>query len=135
MSKKLVRVVCAAIEDHGTYLITQRNQSAVFPLMWEFPGGRVEEGESDVEALVRELNYRLGIEATVGAVISTTTKSYNAFDVQLTLYHVQAGPLPPKPLRVHDLAWVPYDGFDQYAFAPADESAIASMLTSHHQLH
>jgi len=135
MSKKLIRVVCAAIEDRGTYLITQRNRSAVFPLLWEFPGGRVEEGESDAEALVRELNYRLGIEATVGTAISTTTKSYTAFDVHLTLYHVQAGPLAPKPLRVHDLAWVRYDGFGQYAFAPADESAIASMLISGHQPH
>lgn len=135
MSKPLIKVVCAAIEDHGAYLITQRNKTAVFPLLWEFPGGKVEEGETDVDALVRELNYRLGIEATVGSVISVTTQSYTAFDVRLSLYHVQVGPLPPKPLRVHDLAWVPHDGFGRYPFAPADESAIASMLLSRPKAH
>lgn len=128
MHKPLIKVVCAAIENQGRYLITQRNPTAVFPLMWEFPGGKVEEGESDADALVRELNYRLGIEGHVGAVISTTTKCYSAFDVQLTLYHVQPGAIAPKPLRVHDLAWVAYTGFGAYAFAPTDESAIASML-------
>jgi 8-oxo-dGTP diphosphatase len=135
MTKPLIKVVCAAIEDNGTYLITQRNKTAVFPLMWEFPGGKVEEGESDAEALVRELNHRLGIEAQVGGAISVTTQTYQAFDVRLSLYHVQVGPLPPKPLRVHDLAWVPYDGFGAYPFAPADEHAIASMLASRPQPH
>ena len=51
--KPHVRVVAAEIQRDGLYLITQRRESAVLPLLWEFPGGRVEEGEADAEALRR----------------------------------------------------------------------------------
>ena len=55
MPKRSITVVSAAIIREGRYLITQRNEHAMLPLLWEFPGGRVEDGESDEEALVREL--------------------------------------------------------------------------------
>ena len=56
MSRRYIRVVGAMLErEEGRYLITQRRASASLPLLWEFPGGRVEEGESDQEALAREL--------------------------------------------------------------------------------
>jgi len=57
-----IRVVAAVIERDGTYLITQRRPTAVLPLMWEFPGGRVEEDETDTAALQREVRHRLGVE-------------------------------------------------------------------------
>ncbi len=56
MSKPHIRVVAARIEHDGKFLITQRNPHAVLPLLWEFPGGRVEEGEADKAALVREIS-------------------------------------------------------------------------------
>jgi ADP-ribose pyrophosphatase YjhB (NUDIX family) len=59
MSKPHIRVVVARIERGGRYLITQRMPHAVLPLLWEFPGGRVEEGEQDEDALVRELRENL----------------------------------------------------------------------------
>src|SRR3989440_12268818 len=60
-----IRVVAAMIERDGKYLITQRRPSATLPLLWEFPGGRVEEGETDEAALARELKEEMGIDVEV----------------------------------------------------------------------
>ena len=64
-------VVAAVIESQGKYLITRRRPSAVLPLLWEFPGGKVEPGESDHRALTRELQHRLGVEIEVAELINT----------------------------------------------------------------
>jgi 8-oxo-dGTP diphosphatase len=61
-----IRVVSAEIERSGHYLITQRRPDAVLPLLWEFPGGRVREGEDDAAALVRTLQSRVGLDVVVG---------------------------------------------------------------------
>lgn len=53
VGKKIIRVVAAVIQDGERYLITQRRPSAVLPLLWEFPGGKVEKGEPDENALLR----------------------------------------------------------------------------------
>jgi len=57
-SLRTIRVVAAVIEREGRYLITQRRPTAVLPLLWEFPGGRVEESETDAAALKREVRQR-----------------------------------------------------------------------------
>ena len=62
---KTIRVVAALVERDGRYLITQRRENAVLPLLWDFPGGRVEEGESDEAALAREVGERLGANVEV----------------------------------------------------------------------
>jgi 8-oxo-dGTP diphosphatase len=56
-----IRVVAGVIGRDGSYLITQRRPGAVLPLLWEFPGGRVERSETDTEALQREVKHRLGV--------------------------------------------------------------------------
>ena len=53
MEKRTIHVVSAAIERDGSYLITQRLEKAVFPLLWEFPGGKIEAGENKEQALIR----------------------------------------------------------------------------------
>ncbi|HEY6100849.1 MAG TPA: NUDIX domain-containing protein, partial [Anaeromyxobacter sp.] len=64
--RRKIRVVGAMIEKDGRYLITQRPPSASLPLLWEFPGGRVETGETDQAALARELHEEMGIDVQVG---------------------------------------------------------------------
>src|SRR5947208_16013554 len=61
-----IRVVAAMLEKDGKYLITQGRPTATLPLLWEFPGGRVEEGDSDETALARELKAEIEIEVDVG---------------------------------------------------------------------
>ena len=85
-SGRTIRVVAAVIERDGQYLITQRRTSAVLPLMWEFPGGRVEAGETDQQALKREVLHRLGVEIEVGKLISFVSHPYEHYVVDLFLY-------------------------------------------------
>ena len=59
-AQPLIRLVAAVIERDGRYLITQRRSTAVLPGLWEFPGGRVEDGETDEQALSRELARTAG---------------------------------------------------------------------------
>ena len=128
MPKRTIRVVSAAITQDLRYLITQRNAKAVLPLLWEFPGGRVEDGETDEAALARELHYRLGIEADICELISVTEREYDEYVVHLQLYRCELGPLAPKPLMVRDLRWISSDEFDLFKFTPADQTAMDALL-------
>src|SRR5260221_13446155 len=83
---RTIRVVAAVLEKNGQYLITQRRATAVLPLMWEFPGGRVEPGETDAQALKREVMHRLGAEIDVGKLISFVSHPYEHYVVDLFLY-------------------------------------------------
>ena len=84
--QRTIRVVAAVLEKDGRYLITQRRATAVLPLMWEFPGGRVEDGETDAHALKREVRHRLGAEIEVGKLISFVSHPYEHYVVDLFLY-------------------------------------------------
>jgi len=132
MTKPTIRVVSAAIERDGKYLVTQRSEHAVLPLLWEFPGGRVEEGESDEAALERELNGRLGILARAGERLSLTTREYEDYTVELALYKCALGDVEPRPLTVNDMVWASLDELDRYEFTPADKASMDALLFQHH---
>ena len=70
--KPTVRVVAAVIESDGKYLITQRMPHAVMPLLWEFPGGKVEDGELPDQAIVRELSEELCIQTSSSCLAPVT---------------------------------------------------------------
>lgn len=128
MSKRRISVVSAAICRDGRYLITQRQEKAVLPLLWEFPGGKVEEGESDEVALIRELEHRIGVRAGVGELLSTTEKEYATYVVELHLYKCDLGDADPKPANVTALEWVASADFEKYEFTPADEKSMDALL-------
>lgn len=129
-SPRTIRVVAAVLERDGSYLITQRRATAVLPLMWEFPGGRVEAGETDQQALKREMLHRLGVEIEVGKLISFVSHPYEHYVVDLFLYEcalVREGDLF-EPRAVNAYKWVPSSEFDQYPFTPADEASMNKLL-------
>jgi len=126
-SQRTIRVVAAVIEKGGRYLITQRRAAAVLPLLWEFPGGKVESGETDSDALVRELRERLGVDSEVGEWISETVWDYEHYRVELTLYECRLRG-EPQSRAVHTFRWVTSDDFDQYEFTPADEASMNKLL-------
>jgi 8-oxo-dGTP diphosphatase len=123
-----IRVVAAVIEQDGNYLITQRRPSAVLPLMWEFPGGRVEAGESDTVALEREVRHRLGVEIQPGQLISFVSHPYERYVVDLYLYECKIAGGAPGTVNVNAFKWVPSADFDQYPFTPADELSMSKLL-------
>jgi 8-oxo-dGTP diphosphatase len=123
---RTIRVVAAVLERDGRYLITQRRPTAVLPLMWEFPGGRVEEGETDAQALKRELH--LGADIECGKLISFVSHPYEHYVVDLFLYECRLLAETLQPLAVNAFKWVPSAEFDQYPFTPADEASMNKLL-------
>ncbi|MBM4321023.1 MAG: NUDIX domain-containing protein, partial [Deltaproteobacteria bacterium] len=89
VNKPHIRVVAAEIERNGRFLITQRRPEASFPLLWEFPSGRVEEGESDEVALARELEERLGAEIEVGSEVLAVEREYDRYTIDFHVYSCQ----------------------------------------------
>lgn len=125
---RTIRVVAAVLERDGSYLITQRRSTAVLPLMWEFPGGRVEAGETDQQALKRELLHRLGAEIEVGKLISFVSHPYEHYVVDLFLYECMLTNAVLEARAVNAFKWVPSNEFDQYPFTPADEASMNKLL-------
>ncbi|MCA9632714.1 MAG: (deoxy)nucleoside triphosphate pyrophosphohydrolase [Myxococcales bacterium] len=125
---RTVRVVAAVIARDGKYLITQRRPAAVLPLLWEFPGGKVEEGESDSDALKREVRHRLGVEVAPGSMISFVSHPYERYTIDLYLYECVITSGEPQELNVEAFRWVTSAEFDQYPFTPADEASMNALL-------
>jgi 8-oxo-dGTP diphosphatase len=123
-----IRVVAAVVERDGRYLITQRRASAVLPLLWEFPGGRVEAGETDADALAREVDHRLGVRVEPGELISYVNHPYDRYGVDLYLYECRIVRGEPAAVNVSDFRWVSSTDFDQYSFTPADEASMSKLL-------
>jgi 8-oxo-dGTP diphosphatase len=112
----------------GRYLITQRRPTAALPLLWEFPGGRVEAGESDSDALKREIRHRLDVEVETGELISFVTHPYESYVVDLYLYECTIVGGEPRARNVHSFEWVKSGEFEQYEFTPADEESMTQLL-------
>ena len=133
MSKRLIQVVAAVIENDGEYLLTQRKATAVLPLLWEFPGGRVEEGETQTTALIRELSGRIGVTVLVGDRISENVHQYDAYDVRISLYTCQIpGNCCPTAVGVQQVRWVPTSELGDYEFPPADQETMSRLLNLLH---
>jgi 8-oxo-dGTP diphosphatase len=128
-AKEMIRVVAAEIEEGGSFLLTQRRPHATFPLYWEFPSGRVEEGESDEDALARELKERLGVSVSVGECTMFVKHEYEDYTLDFYVYrclisHDQA----PQALKVNDWRWVHPQEMESYPFPPADADSIKRLL-------
>lgn len=128
VSRSTLRVVAAVIEQGGRYLITQRRSTAILPLLWEFPGGRVEPGETDQDALIREVQHRLDVQVDVGKLMSFVSHKYERYTVDLHLYECRIAQGQPRAANVSAFAWAASDDFERYPFTPADEASVAALL-------
>ncbi len=123
-----IRVVAALVRDDERYLITQRRPNAVLPLLWEFPGGKVEADETDEEALRRELEHRLDVTAEIGRLISFVSHAYDKYTVDLHLYEASLVGGEPRERAVNAFRWVASSEFEQVPFTPADERSMSLLL-------
>ena len=120
MDEKTIRVVAALIRKDFQVLITERWPGKHLGLTWEFPGGKVEEGESDEQALKRELVEELGIEVRVGSCCFQTTYSYSNKEVHLSIFRCEITHGKPQALDVKSFEWVPQNKLTERPFPPAD---------------
>jgi 8-oxo-dGTP diphosphatase len=126
--KASIRVVAAVVERNGKYLITQRRPEGVLPLLWEFPGGRVEPDENDEQALRREMLERLGVDIKVGQHLATSVHDYDGYSVTLVVYKATLLSEKVMPVRVNAFHWAASEEFERYAFPPADQSTMDKLL-------
>ncbi|MEJ2157432.1 MAG: (deoxy)nucleoside triphosphate pyrophosphohydrolase [Desulfobacteraceae bacterium] len=116
----MIVVTAAIITDNGKVFIAKRKPPGRMPGMWEFPGGKVEEGETPELCLQRELREELDIDAEVGEHIGTNRHKYDFYTVDLMAYRTKiiAGRIK---LNDHaEMAWVSPDEIGRFEFAPAD---------------
>ena len=131
MAKERISVVSAAIMLDGKYLITQRAAKAVLPLLWEFPGGKIEGDETKEAALKRELKERLCVDVEVYEVISHTEKEYDKYIVELSLFacSLVAGQ-EPQVGNIEQFTWAATDELENFEFTPADQQSMDALLGS-----
>ena len=123
----MVQVVAALIWREDRFLICQRPADKARGLLWEFVGGKVEEGETPEEALVRECREELGISLAVDDVFMELEHTYPDITILLTLYNVRILSGEPQKLEHNDIRWITPEEIDDYAFCPADEDILKNL--------
>ena len=130
-AKSVILVVAAALVDpDGRVLIAQRPPGKAMAGLWEFPGGKLEEGETPEGALIRELNEELGIvvkEACL-APLTFASHAYEEFHLLMPLYVCRRWKGVVTSLEGQDLQWVKPLKLRDYPMPPADKPLIAHLI-------
>ena len=122
------RVVAALILRDEKILVCQRTRHQVMPLKWEFPGGKIEDGEQPRDALHRELDEELGIDAVIGEEVSRIVHTYpNGGSVELRFFavHEYRGEIENKIFK--DVQWVERKDMPAYDFLEADLGLVKDL--------
>jgi 8-oxo-dGTP diphosphatase len=118
---KTVIVTAALIIEQGKILVSQRKKDSSHGLLWEFPGGKVKEGEEPRDALRRELKEELDVEVEVGMIFDAIFYSYPEYPILLLVYRCRIEKGSLKPIGCHDLRWVNLRELEKLAMPPADD--------------
>lgn len=130
-SKRLLLVAaCALVDGDGRVLIAQRPEGKQLAGMWEFPGGKVEPGETPEETVVRELREELGIETKVACLAPLTFAShaYESFNLLMPLFVCRRYWGIPQAQEGQALKWVRPNKLRDYPMPPADEPLIPFLI-------
>ena len=116
------------IESDGRILVSLRKPKHGRPSQWEFPGGKVEAGENEREALVRELREELGVKAHAGEFLRRVVFRYPEIDVDIAFYAGVIEDGEPQPLVMAELRWVARHDLAEMDFLEADRTFVAELV-------
>jgi len=122
-----VVVVAAVVRREGRVLLTRRLKGAHLAGLWEFPGGKLEDGESPEEALARECREECGIEIAVDDILDVAFHRYPGKDVLLLFYGCRLVSGEVQDLGVAEHAWTTPEGLDRYELPPPDARLVAKL--------
>lgn len=128
--KMLLVAACALVDADGRVLITQRPEGKSLAGLWEFPGGKVEPGETPEEALIRELREEVGVETQVACLAPLTFAShtYEKFHLLMPLYVCRRFSGTAVAREVQALKWVRPKNLRDYPMPPADAPLIPFLI-------
>jgi 8-oxo-dGTP diphosphatase len=125
---KVVEVVGAVIVREGRVLCAQRGNQGALPGKWEFPGGKIEHGESPRQALVRELVEELLCEVAVGDLVTTTVHEYDFATISLTTFMCDLLAGEPVLTEHQAVLWLDPSQMHTLDWAPADIPAVRVLV-------
>lgn len=128
---KQIHVVGAVITMNGLVMCAQRGQDGNLAGLWEFPGGKIELGESKQAALAREITEELGCTVEVGREVTTTTHEYEFGEVTLTTFYCRLVAGTPTLTEHVAIKWLRPDDLDTIPWAPADIPAVDMIRADH----
>ena len=124
----MVEVVAALIWDKEKFMICQRPANKARALLWEFVGGKVEQGETTEQALIRECQEELAVTLSVDDVFMDVVHEYPDIIVHLTLFNATIAEGVPQKLEHNDIKWIKISEIDNYDFCPADTEILERLI-------
>ena len=124
----MVEVVAALIWKNNKFMICQRPAHKARGLLWEFVGGKVEQGETKEQALIRECKEELNVLLSVGDVFMDVVHEYPDLTVHLTLFNALIVEGEPQKLEHNDIKWITSGEIQNYEFCPADEEILKELI-------
>lgn len=120
----MVQVVAALIRQGDKFMIFQRPVTKTRAYQWEFVGGKVEQGETLEEALIRECREEIGVTVKVGDIFTEVDHEYPDITIHLTLFNAEITEGIPEKLEHNDIRCITPEEITQYRFCPADDAIL-----------
>ena len=125
---KQIHVVGAALIENGKVLATKRNEDRILGSLWEFPGGKIEPGETPEQALKREIEEEFSDEITVGIKVGETSSiTYDFGTVNLSIYLAKINTHNFHLIAHSDIQWIQKDDLEKMNWADADKLAVQAL--------
>lgn len=129
------KVAAAILEQDGKYLIAQRKEGDTLAGKWEFPGGKIEEGETAENCLVREFKEEFDVEIDVGEYFCSSKFAYKHMPIELMVYFAKWKSGDFKLNDHSQIEWVSLSDIENYDFADADVPVVKKLFLEANKLH
>lgn len=127
-NSRITEVVAALIWDGDRFMACQRPAHKARGLLWEFVGGKVEQGETKQQALIRECREELDVEISVGNIFMEVVHTYPDITIRLTLFHAGIAAGVPRKIEHNEIRWIYPWQIPELAFCPADGEILERIM-------